>query len=208
MNNKELNCPSCGAVLELKYRFSKMAVCKYCGQTTHLVNDTIVSTDVKSTPLVDYGSIFSVGQFVNIKDLRFEIIGRIRFSYPSGFWDEWFLFNANKPEEEYWLQEDEGEYILFERSKEVNNFPDFNGTQIGDLHENKSEKIFVSEKNTAEIKGGEGELPFQVVRGEQANFIDGIVVGKGTPVSYEFLPKETLLYEGSTLELNEIIIKQ
>ncbi len=56
--------------------------------------------------------------------------------------------------------------------------------------------------------GGEGELPFQVVEGEKADFIDGIVVKKGVPVSYEYLPKDTLLYIGFDVKLDDINIVQ
>ncbi len=208
MSSKQLNCPSCGAPVELKYRFSKMAVCGYCGQSTHLTNENLEAKG-DSTPLTDYGSKFSVGQEISLKGEKFEIVGRIRFTYPSGFWDEWFLINDKNPETEYWLQEDEGDYILFGRADDSGiSFPDFTSTQVGSTQQYADEAVFVSEKNTAEIMGGEGELPFQVVKGEQANFIDGIVVGKGTPVSYEYLPKETLLYVGFEVQLDDISIRK
>lgn len=207
MNSKKLNCQSCGAPLEFKYRFSKMAICGYCGQSTHITGEE--NHEIKGEavqPLVDYGSQFALNQIITIKGTKFEIIGRIRFTYPDGFWDEWFLSNKKEPDEEYWLQEDEGEYILFGRNKEVKNFPNFSGTKVGDTYGTLGEKIFISEKNTAQVMGGEGELPFQVVPGEKADFIDGIVIGKGMPVSYEYLPKETQLYMGFEVKLDEISI--
>ncbi len=206
MSIKQLNCQSCAAPLNLKYRFSKMAVCEYCGQATYLTGADSQEAQGKASPLIDYGSKFSIGQKLVIKNTKFEIIGRIRFSYPDGFWDEWFLIDNKHPDTEYWLQEDEGEYILFGRNDKVKKFPNFAKTKVGSTHSAFNETIFVNEKNTAQIMGGEGELPFQVVEGEKANFIDGIVVKKGVPVSYEYLPKETLLYIGFDVKLDEISI--
>ncbi len=206
MSSKTINCPSCGAPLELKYRFSKMAVCGYCGQNTYLNSDTDQQAQGKVSPLIDYGSKFSVNQTITIKGNKFEIIGRIRFVYPDGFWDEWFLINKDKPDTEYWLQEDEGEFILFGRNDNVKEFPDFHSTKVGSTHAAFGEKVFVNEKNTAQVMGGEGELPFQVVPGEKADFIDGIVIKKGQPISYEYLPKETVLYIGFDVKLDEISI--
>ncbi len=206
MSSKTINCPSCGAPLELKYRFSKMAVCGYCDQTTYMNDNTDYQAQGKATPLIDYGSKFSLHQTITIHENKFEIVGRIRFSYPDGFWDEWFLINNKQPDAEYWLQEDEGEYILFERNKGVTNFPDFHSTKVGSSHEAFGKQVFVNEKNTAQVMGGEGELPFQVVQGEKADFIDGIVIKKGQPISYEYLPKETVLYIGFDIKLDEISI--
>lgn len=205
MSFKQINCPSCGAPLELQYRFSKMVVCSYCGQSIHLTSDADYEAKGNSTPLTDYGSKFSVGQRVTIQNNEFTILGRIRFSYPSGFWDEWFMVNKKDSDSEYWLQEDEGDYILFGKAN-VTDFPDFATTHIGTHQDYFGDKIFISEKNTAEVTGGEGELPFQVIPGEQANFIDGIIVKKATPVSYEYLPKETLLYIGTEIQLDDITI--
>ncbi len=207
MSSKQISCPSCGAPSELKYRFSKTVVCEYCGQTTHLTSENATNTNVKSGLLTDYGSKFALHQTIRINQQKYEILGRLRFSYPSGFWDEWFLINPQNSYDVYWLQEDEGEYILFKRHTGNVEFPDFASTKVGQIFDADGDTIFVNEKNTAEVLGGEGELPFEVIPGEQANFVDGIVVKKGMPVSYEYLPTETLLYIGQDIKLDYITIE-
>ncbi len=204
MSNEQLVCPPCGAPLEKKYRFSKTIVCEYCGQTSILGSDNTLKAEGEKSPLTDYGSVISVGANLTIKEVKYIVLGRVRFVYPSGFWDEWFLQADNDSQKEYWLQEDEGEYTLFEKAKEIKAvFSDFAVADTYKFTDNEDE-TFVIEKNTAQIKGGEGELPFRVVPGEQANFVDGIIVGKQTLTSIEFLPEETLLYIGKQVLLNEI----
>ncbi len=206
MSNEQLICPPCGAPLEKKYRFSKTIVCEYCGQTSILGSDNVLKAEGDKSPLTDYGSIISVGAKLKIKDTTYSVLGRVRFTYPSGFWDEWFLQTENNSEKEYWLQEDEGEYTLFERMSSMDT--DFSNFAVGNNYQLLEEKeVFIIEKNTAKINGGEGELPFRVVPGEQADFVDGIIVGEQKLTSIEFLPEETLLYSGTPILFNEIKIE-
>lgn len=205
MAQKEINCPSCGAPLKLEYRFSKMVVCEYCNQTSHLSGGGLTAKGEK-TELADYGSPLYRGGEGIIRKRPFKIHGRIRFAYPDGFWDEWFLQFEND-ETFYWLQEDEGEYILFRKEEANDNLPVFNKAEVGITYSFQEKQIFVTEKNKATVAGGEGELPHQVVPGEQADFIDGIVQGEGKPVSFEILSYGTLYYTGEILSLDEIEIK-
>ncbi len=190
---KNFNCPACGAPLELEYRFSQMVVCPYCDQTSHLAGEGLEAQGEK-VKLSDYGSSFSVGATGTVFDIGFKVFGRIRFEYPDGFWDEWLLRLENEPEKEYWLQEDEGDYILFEKSETLPENPDFASAKVGSAMRFGEFQIFISEKNTAKIVGGEGELPHRVIPGEQADFVDGIIYGKGVPTSLEFLPNNQLAF--------------
>ena len=53
--------------------------------------------------------------------------------------------------------------------------------------------------------GGEGELPFRIIPGETADFVDGILDGQ--VVSIEMLPDEHSLYLGEIVELDELGLK-
>lgn len=206
MSFKEINCPSCGASLQLKYRFSEMVVCGYCDQTSHLVNSTWQAKGDK-VKLSDYGSLFFVGAEGSVKDQKFKVLGRLRYQYPDGFWDEWLLQFEQSPEIEHWLQEDEGDYTLFVKSDILPEIHDFDTLKVGEKYPLGNKKLFISEKNTAQIVGGEGELPFRVIPGEQANYVDGIIVGEGVQTSLEFMPNKTEFYIAKhTLQLPEFTI--
>ncbi|MDJ1495643.1 DUF4178 domain-containing protein [Cytophagaceae bacterium DM2B3-1] len=196
-----LNCPSCGAMLELKYRHSKMVVCKYCGQTSYL-NVGSIFTVGSPIVLADYGSILSVGKSGKIRNKPFEVVGRLRFDYEDGFWDEWLLIMEN--EDEIWLQEDEGEFVLF-RKKNLSDPPQYTSLVIGSITTIDTDNVFLTEKNKAVINGGEGELPFQVVAGEKADYVDGIVVGKKLIASFEYMPEGVVYNVGEPLSMKDFL---
>lgn len=190
---KKFNCPSCGADLELEYRFSEMVVCEYCDQTSYLAGENLEAKGEK-VKLSDYGSKFYRGATGKLFNQNFKVVGRLRFEYPDGFWDEWLIKLENEPEKEFWLQEDEGEYILFEKSEILPENTDFSKLKIGMEVKMGKNIIFISEKNTAQITGGEGELPCRITPGEQSDFVDGMIIGAGIPTSLEYMPENQLAF--------------
>lgn len=199
MPANEINCPSCGASLPLRYHATKTITCRYCGQSSFLENKVPVPKGVKTT-LADYGSIFAVGKTGKVQGQAFEVLGRLRFAYEDGFWDEWLLLIGGR---EHWLQEDEGEFALYVKSALQHAPPAFDAVEVGKNIELNGKHTFVTEKNRSEILACEGELPFEVITGQKAAYIDGIAPG-GLPVSLEYMPDETAFNTGKVVELEEI----
>lgn len=202
---KTLSCPSCGGEVKVRSIFSKSVVCAYCGQTSYLHVDKLEAKGGKGI-LADYGSLFSVGARGKLAEKSFEVIGRIRFAYTEGFWDEWALIIDDKDEQIFWLEEDEGRLTLFESNAVApTNAPNYNKTKVGTEISFENHKIFVRAKSKGTLEGGEGELPFQVIKGAQADFIDGIC--KGKPVGFEFLEGEITFNEGEIISLTDVLFK-
>lgn len=176
-----------------------MVGCRACGQTS-VVNAGTLFAQGDPTPLADYGSILRVGARGKLKANQFQVYGRIRYRYPGGFWDEWLLILDGKLDQPFYLQEDEGEFILFEYLG--SKAPAFGSHRPGQWMQVANTQAFVTELNTAQSQGSEGELPFLVVPGEQANFVDAIA--EGLYLSIEYRPRETEVYRGTPIELNEI----
>ncbi len=195
-----LNCPSCGAQLELQYRYSRMVVCSYCGQTSY-INAGSANPVGGKILLANYGSLLSVGKRGKLKGQPFEVLGRLRFNYEDGFWDEWLILFDASEFTNYWLQEDEGEFILYIKQELTGQAPVFEKVTVGTPIVVNNQTVFVTEKNQATINGGEGELPFQVVPGEKADYIDGIAAGE--PVSIEYMPGQVELNTGEVLALTD-----
>ena len=201
-----INCASCGASLPVQYRYSKMVVCSYCGQTSYLVGDEATAQGIKII-LADYGSILKTGAFITLKTKKARVMGRLRFEYAGGFWDEWMLLlDGEDPANEVWLQEDEGEFILYRKQNNAPLTATYDDFVVGQTTTINEKEIFVAEKHRATICGGEGELPFRVKPGEKADFVDGIGVDTATPFSVEFMPEATVLNTGELLTINDIII--
>ena len=202
MFQREFECPSCGAPIEQKTPGARTLVCGYCHQTSHVNADSLQAVGEKHL-LVDYGSVFAIGQSGRYFGREFLVLGRIRIDYEDGFWDEWYIQFLDDGEGA-WIQEDDGSFVLFHQEKELENRISLDSVAVGGWSDLNSawESIFITSKSEAKVNGGEGELPFRIVPGEPADFVDGIWEGK--LVSVEILPSESVLFVGQTFELQEV----
>ena len=206
MEKQVYDCPSCGGKVELQYRFSKMAVCGFCNQTSFIEQNKLQAVGEK-TELANYGSKLAIGASGTLNSQKFNIIGRIRFEYSGGFWDKWLLQLGENTDEEFWLQEDEGDLILYKRQLLNAEMPVFADTEVGSKYGFEGSKIFITEKHKATILGSEGELPYKALANQQADFIDGMFYGKGGVFNFEFLPEETRFYAGQLIGWNDIQVE-
>jgi hypothetical protein len=201
MSSASYKCPSCSAPLEVENRFSKVVICQYCGQTCNVSPDGLDPSGEKGQ-LADFESIFSIGCTGTIKGMAFKTLGRLRYKYEDGFWDEWFLSLENH--KKLWLQEDEGEFTAFEKETLTSPLPPFEQIFVGSMLDVNKQQVFVIEKNDALIAGGAGELYFSVKPGMRVRCVDGNCEGR--IVSIEFAPDEINLSIGDEIGLDQISI--
>ena len=100
-------------------------VCGYCGQSLY-IRDTGVDLAGKPAKLAEYPSRLSVGAQGHVRGQGFRVLGRVRYQYEDGFWDEWFLQFDNQ--RIGWVEEDEGEFTLTFKSKLTSPLPPFDQT--------------------------------------------------------------------------------
>jgi hypothetical protein len=203
MSVRKYSCPSCSGALSVEHRFTKVVICPYCGQTSKIHNDELDPTGLQAK-LVDFDSVLSLGATGEILGEAFKVLGRLRYEYEDGFWDEWYLkFEKGKS---YWLQEDEGEFILFEKESLTSAVPAFEEISVGSMISVNGLSVFVTEKTEAKIGGGEGELSFVAEPGDEVNTVDGN--SEGRLISLEFSPNSIELSLGKELSLDQINITQ
>lgn len=179
---RSMSCPSCGAPVELKSRFTKVVVCEYCSSTL-LVKDEGLDPTGKKAKIADYPTRFAVGKAGEIRGRGFKVFGRVRYDYDDGFWDEWFIyFDDGKPG---YLQEDEGEYTLYHKKRLTAPLPPFEQVRVGSTIPVEGLQIFVSEKRRASVAGAEGEISFRAVPGESLDYVDGSAQGKAVSIEYQ-----------------------
>ncbi len=200
----EFECPSCGGPVKQARPDSRSLVCGYCGQTSHLNAESLEAAGEKHL-LIDYGSVFSLGQYAKLDGQEFMVLGRIRLDYEDGFWDEWYVQYLDDGTTG-WIQEDDGQFMLYSREKEIDSPPVLDNIPVGDYVQLDADwpPVFVTSKSKASVQGGEGELPFRIVPGEPADFVDGIYEGKA--VSVELLPDEKVLFSGRPFDLKELTL--
>lgn len=202
MFEREFTCPSCGAPVKQKHPGSKTLICAHCGQTSHLNADTLKAAGEKHL-LIDYGSVLTIGRTGKIGGREFLVLGKVRIDYEDGFWDEWYiqyLDNGN----EGWIQEDDGSFTLFHETKEISDSLSLEDITVGEWNDlcGNWEPVFITSKSKATVNGGEGELPFRIIPGEPADFVDGVWNGK--VVSVELLPDEKVIFTGQLFSLEEM----
>lgn len=196
-------CPSCAGPLEQKNPASKMICCPYCGQTSYILPDGLKMEGDKNL-LADYGSVFELNTEVAVNNKRYMVTGHIRNNYGDGFWDEWLLTDSNDFTNQFWMHEDEGEFILYSSQTETIEGLSFDQINVTSTINLKEFNVFIVEKNIYTINGYVGEIPYTAFKGNKVPYLDGIAVGLGKPVSIVFFPNEIHINFGEVIEINQI----
>ena len=198
MFTRQFECPSCGAKLERNNPATKMIGCPYCGQASFVEAQRLEPHGAQNL-LIDYGSALAIGNRMPIGGHDWSILGRVRLRYQDGFWDEWYL--QNDEGQVVWLQEDDGSFTLFVPKGELPEPLSLSSVPVGKSVQlpGLGEPIFITSKGTAHVENGEGELPFQVVPGDPADFVEGYRDGK--VVSIEVLPRTSTVFIGQPVQL-------
>lgn len=111
MVGRKFQCISCDSVLSSPHRFSKLIVCDVCGSTRSL---EFANGDVKvHNNLIPFPPLLRVGIDVAVRRGHFKVLGRVRFRYERGFWDEWLL--AKDRSDRVWLRRFEGDFTVYAR---------------------------------------------------------------------------------------------
>ncbi|MCL4253090.1 MAG: DUF4178 domain-containing protein [Anaerolineae bacterium] len=200
---KQLTCSSCGGPIEIENQFIRTVVCRFCDSSFIISgNDTLDETG-KSAKLANYSSRLSIGIKGSIRGRSFRVIGRARYKYDDGFWDEWQItWDDGAPPD--WLEEDEGYWTLYRRERLKTSVPAFEQFQVGKSIAIGERKVFVSERRKAKLQGSEGQfasvLPFKgdftYIQGSANNQI----------VNVNFWADEIELCIGDELEHHELVI--
>ncbi|MBN1994586.1 MAG: DUF4178 domain-containing protein [Anaerolineae bacterium] len=200
---KSMSCPSCGAPLDIKNRFVKVVTCDFCNQVM-LLHDTGLDPTGQAAKLAELPSPLYVDATGQIGGKKFEVMGRLRYQYNAGLWDEWFIVFADG--QPGWLQEDEGEYILFHKETLTSPLPPFDNVAVGSVVQIAGRQVFITEKGRAQIAGGEGQLAFNILPGQEVRFLDG---NSGSEqISVEYTSNEIELSVGRTVPRNELVVDE
>lgn len=199
---KSINCPQCGAPIEVTNPYSKIIVCQYCDTHSQMESGNAAVLG-KFPKLADLPTYLFLGAEGTIKDKRFKAVGRMRYQHSSGYWDEWFL--TLEDADQGWLTEDEGELSLYKAKKIKSALPDIDEIQVGKKITINDMSVSVLEKGEAVVAGAQGELNFYVAPGSKMRYIEGVADGK--LVSLEITDNEIELFVGKELERKHIKIE-
>ncbi|MGI9511052.1 MAG: DUF4178 domain-containing protein [Geminicoccaceae bacterium] len=148
-------CPNCGAELEARLRTTKLVACNYCDSNV-LLEDDAVRLAGKQGVMADYPSLIQMHGNYRYRDWKFMAVGRARFDYGQGFWDEWWVTSGDG--EGRWLSVDEGDFAL-EETVDIEKTPSPFELTPGSRIEIGDESLLVTEQGRALCVGVQGELP-------------------------------------------------
>lgn len=161
---KQFNCPQCGYRLSLYFKHTKLIQCESCKSTIFLEDDAVhLSGD--SSVLAPEISILELSKPFFLKQKSYLPLGKIRYSYGRGFWEEWWVKDTQN--NEYWLSVDEGDLVF--QQKITVTYPDdlISSLRVGLV---TSDDWVVTELGTATCEGFEGSLPKKVVIGSSYSY--------------------------------------
>lgn len=174
----QLTCPGCGAELLPRYRGAEVVACAYCGTFSAVTPDALLLQG-KAPLLSKVPTRFAVGQRPVIAGVTYAIVGRARYEYDGGRWEEWLLHGPDG--KLCVLQEDEGELVLFTERQDGPRVSLQGARPMGKVAAFGA-SVFVTEVGEAALVGGEGSFATRVRPGERFSYVDGNAGGRSVIV--------------------------
>jgi len=153
--SRNFACPNCGAELEARLRTTKLVACSYCDSNVFLEDDAVKLAG-KQGVMADYPSLIQMHGNFRYRSWQFMAVGRARFDYGQGFWDEWWVTGGDG--EGRWLSVDEGDMAL-EEPVEIERTPSPFELAPGNSLTIEGVDLLVTEHGRATCLGVQGELP-------------------------------------------------
>lgn len=193
-------CQSCGAPLVVEESYARVVACGYCGATMSLLGGTLEVSGAASKIKIG-NSFLRVGAIGSFQSKPFRVMGAVRYHYNSGIWTEWQLnFDSGSA----WLQEDEGELILFLTESECKNSPDFSTIKISQTISVDSKQMVVLEIGEAVVASISGQVPSDVRVGQGFYFADA--ASGGEVFSLEYFYTYRSISSGAVVERSDFKI--
>ena len=172
----KVSCPNCGSEVVFRSAALPVRVCDYC-QSTLVRSDQGVREVGKTASLPFDVSPVQIGTRGEFEGQSFEVIGRVRWGWTDGSWNEWLLLFADGAHA--WLGEAMGQFmLLWERPVEDLTGGTFqrlirgDTVDVGAEAQLDGETLVAADMRSASCLAAEGELPFTAVAGWSITSVD------------------------------------
>jgi hypothetical protein len=196
MSSPSIACPSCGAPHSLANPGIITVVCEYCGNTVVIDQERLKDLGKQSILPEGFSRLFR-GATGTLFQRRFHVLGRVRYSFGHGFWDEWYI--ETETGQTGWLTEDNHEFA-FQVEEPGVTVPAFASLRPGAGVQVKDKLYTIQEKGLAECLGIEGDLPKAVLPGEKYPFADGSTPDGRYTLGIEYYREPPAVYTGRWLK--------
>lgn len=198
------NCPQCGAAVRFRSVDLPVKVCDYCRSSLVRTDGGLEAMGVVAA-LPDDVSPLQIGTRGSWDGSPFELIGRVRWRWADGGWNEWLMLFADRSTG--WLGEAMGRYMALRaiehsgmRTGLVRALRDDTLITLGMDATIDRVRYFVTDIKDADCIAGEGELPFDVVAGVRMKSVD-LMAADGQCASAQKEGDQVTVYAGRYVDL-------
>ena len=178
--------------MDIQFKWTKLVACRSCNSSIFL-NDDGAEFIGKASTLSPEPSLIKLHDPIIIDNKNYLPLGKIRYSYGRGFWEEWFLKGENN--QEFWLSIDEGDFVLEKRAEISLPFKSPHVVKVGKRYGS----YLVTEIGQGECVGFEGELPFSINIGQTYNYLH-LSKGGGNLITVEFTDGIDKIFQGKWID--------
>ncbi|MCB9780263.1 MAG: DUF4178 domain-containing protein [Alphaproteobacteria bacterium] len=174
MSFDRVQCPSCGAPLPDRNPGIVVSACAHCETVVAWDQDAARDSGHKSRLPQGFTRLYT-GAVGELKGHRFVVLGRVRYSYGPGFWDEWCCElhdDGAADRTRLWITEDDHE-LAAETGRGAMALPGPQELRPGARVDAHGKGFVIEEVGRAECIGIEGQLPRDVLPGETYAYADG-----------------------------------
>lgn len=202
----EISCPSCGGAVPLRRAALAYVVCPYC-QSLVLRGDGDLRALGKSAVLPFDISPIVIGTRGTIDRIAFEVVGRVRWGWRDGAWNEWLMALADGSTR--WLGEAMGTFMALADAPHARHLPLIEAFARGDAItpgatvDIDGRRYVAADVKQATCLGGEGELPFPTPADWTIASVDFREAG-GACLSVQRDARETSVWAGRYVDLAEL----
>lgn len=180
---RQLSCTSCGGALQVENQFIRVVVCPYCSTNYLVSGGETLEPGGTGASLVDAPSRLRIGARAVLRGRSLSVLGRARYRYDGGFWDEWQVgWDDGAPPD--WLEEDEGYWTLYRRERLHGPVPPPDTVQVGTSVQVNTHPMFVTEKRRGRLEGTEGQFASTLPLRGGFTYVQGSAAGRTVCLTY------------------------
>lgn len=202
-----LPCPNCGADVVFRSPALPSRVCDYCRSMLVRSDSGVIKVGEAAALPFDV-SLVQIGMRGRVDDKGFEVIGRVRWAWTDGAWNEWLLLFEDGGNA--WLGEAMGQFMLlwerpFEkvRTRALRNVAEGHDAIPGTEVTLDKEKMVIADARDVVCVAAEGELPFTAPSGWKLYSVD-LRGSQGECATLQRDSDEVTFYQGRYVTLAEL----
>jgi hypothetical protein len=203
-------CPNCGADVSFRSPALPVRICDHCQSMIVRTGDALNALGKAAVLPFDVSPIM-IGTRGRFEDRPFEVIGRVRWGWTDGSWNEWLLLFDDGSDA--WLGEAMGQYMLLrERAlgdlnvEALEAIASGEPIPVGNVAIVDGETLTVADARDAVCIAAEGELPFSAPAGWSVYSVD-FRTPSGRCATVQREGSEMTFYDGRYVTLAELAPK-